>query len=165
MGFGADEPRALPWAEFSTQLAWRDQSFEIHLQLSNLVVWPKSLAPALSPHPPDRGETSNPGPGTARCLGGAFAGAVAPGAGAGRADGGDAIPVFGAADQAGVGAVRELADVALGPGTFGGGGAFGDVGLDAALDGVPVVIVEQTPVGGDPCWGKLCRKRQPKKGR
>ena len=37
-------------------------------------------------------------------LGRAFAGAVASGAGTGGAEGLDAIPVFGAADQAGLGA-------------------------------------------------------------
>jgi hypothetical protein len=45
---------------------------------------------------------------TAARLGGAFAGAVAPGAGAGGAEGFDAIPVFGAADQASVGALGGL---------------------------------------------------------
>ena len=53
---------------------------------------------------PDREESFRPGLDILRCLGRPFAGAVAPGAGAGGAEGFDAIPVFGAADQAGVGA-------------------------------------------------------------
>ena len=85
----------------------------------------KSPAPPFSPQTPDRGETFGPGPEAVRCLGCAFAGAVAPGAGAGGAEGLDAIPVFGAADQAGVGAARGLADVALRVGAVGAGGAFG----------------------------------------
>ena len=101
----------------------------------------KSPAPPFSPQTPDRGETFGPGPDASRsCLGRAFAGAVAPGAGAGGAQGFDAIPVFGAADQAGVGATGGFADVALRVGAVGGGGAFGDVGSDAAADGVPVMV-------------------------
>ena len=68
-----------------------------------------------------------------RCLGGAFGGGVAPGAGAGGAEGADLEPVLGATDEAGDGAARGLADVALGPGSAGGGGLLGDVGLDAAF--------------------------------
>src|ERR1017187_3989636 len=74
---------------------------------------------------------------SARRLRCAFAGAVAPGAGADGAEGLDAIPVFGAADKAGVGEAGGFADVALGVGAFGGGGAFANVDLDAAADGVP----------------------------
>lgn len=76
-----------------------------------------------------------------RRSGGAFAGAVAPSAGTSGADGALAEPVLRPADQAGVGAARSLADVALRPGSVGGGGAFGDGGLDAALDGVPGRVI------------------------
>ena len=72
-----------------------------------------------------------------RCLGGAFGGGVAPGAGAGGADGADLEPVLGAAGQAGDGAARGFADVALRPGSAGREGLLGDVGLDAAAEGVP----------------------------
>ena len=71
---------------------------------------------------PDRGKWLHPGPGIVRCLGGAFSGGVAPGAGAGGADGADSEPVLGAAGQAGDGAARGFADVALRPGSAGRGG-------------------------------------------
>jgi hypothetical protein len=83
------------------------------------------------------GEIFNPSPEAVRCLGGAFGGWVAPGAGAGGADGADLEPVLGAAGQAGDGAARGFADVALRPGSAGRGGLLGDVGLDAAPEGVP----------------------------
>jgi hypothetical protein len=63
--------------------------------------------------------------------GGPFGGRVAPGARAGGADGAHLEPVLRAAGQAGDRAARRLADVALGPGSAGGGGLLGDVGLDA----------------------------------
>ena len=77
----------------------------------------KSPAPPLLPQTPDWEKWLNPGPEAVRCLGGAFAGAVAPGAGAGGADGADLEPVLRAAGQAGDGAARGFADVALRPGS------------------------------------------------
>ena len=98
----------------------------------------KSPAPPLLPQTPDWEKWLNPGPEAVRCLGGAFAGAVAPGAGAGGADGADLEPVLRAAGQAGDGAARGFADVALRPGSAGREGLLGDVGLDAAPEGVNV---------------------------
>ena len=72
-----------------------------------------------------------------RCLGRAFGGGVAPGAGAGGTDGADLEPVLRAAGQAGDGAARGFADVALRPGSAGRDGLLGDVGWDAAAEGVP----------------------------
>ena len=96
-----------------------------------------SPAPRCSPQAPDRGETFNLGPEAVRCLGGAFGSGVAPGAGAGGADGADLEPVLCGAGQAGGGAARGFADVALCPGSAGRPGRLGDVGLDTAPVGIP----------------------------
>ena len=69
--------------------------------------------------------------------GGPFGGGIAPGAEAGGADGADLEPVLRAAGQAGDGAARGFADVALRAGSAGREGLLGDVGLDAAPEGVP----------------------------
>ena len=90
-----------------------------------------------------------------RCLDRAFGGGVAPGAGAGGADGADLEPVLGAAGQAGDGATRGFADVALRPRSAGRGGLLGDVGLDAAAEGVPGEIYGafEVAAGGDEVGG------------
>ena len=59
----------------------------------------------------------------------AFGGGVAPGAGAGGADGAHAEPALRPADQVGARAFRCLADVALRPGSAGRGGLIRDGGL------------------------------------
>ena len=87
--------------------------------------------------------------------GGPFGGGVAPGAGAGGADGADLEPVLGAAGQAGDGAARGFADVALRPGAAGREGLLGDVGLDAAPEGVPGEVhgAFEVAAGGDEAGG------------
>lgn len=78
-------------------------------------------------------------------------GGVAPGAGAGGADGADLEPVLRAAGQAGDGAARGFAGVTLRPGSAGRDALLGDAGLDAAPEGVPgeVHSAFEVAAGGD----------------
>jgi len=89
-------------------------------------------------------------------LGRPFGGGVASGAGAAGADGTDLEPVLGATGQAGDGAARGFADVALRPGSAGRGCLLGDVGLDAAPEGVPGEVhgAFKVAAGGDVSWSE-----------
>ena len=71
------------------------------------------------------------------------------------ARGADLEPVLGATGQAGDGAARGFADVALGPGSAGREGLLGDVGLDAAPEGVPGEVhgAFEVAAGGDEVGG------------